>query len=453
MSVHVIKNLKKLLSHGNTEGRKITLDIIEHTLRTIDTYEIVKKRVLIRDNVLFVNNLRFDLSKIRNIYVLGAGKGTSRMAEALDEILGDKITTGIIIEKRGQSRNLKRIKVLEGGHPIPDKAGFEATKHILEIAKNAQEGDLVFVCIMGGCSALMTLPFEGITLEDVQRTNYLLLKCGATIEEINAVRKHISAVKGGRLAQYIYPARIVSLIVVDEVAGLPWGPTVPDKTTFEDAVYILKKYDVWKKVPRTVRNHLKKGLINPSLETPKANDLKKIKIHNLVIANNNIACEAAKKRAEELGLNSVILSTILEGESREAGIVLASIAKEIEKRQRPLKAPCAIILGGETTVTLTEDPGEGGRNQELVLAAAIKIDCSKKIVISSIGTDGTDGPTEIAGGIVDGYTLKRGKEKGLDFIMHLKNHNSSYIFRRLDDIILTGPTGTNVMDLILIVVS
>jgi len=453
MSVRIIKNLKQLLSHGNTEGRKITLDIIEHTLRTIDTYGIVKKRIQIRGKVLFVNDLRFDLSKIRNIYILGAGKGSSRMAEALDEILGNKITTGIIIEKRGQGRNLKRIKVLEGGHPLPDKAGFEATKHILEIAKKAEEGDLVFICIMGGCSALMTLPFEGITLEDIQRTNYLLLQCGATIDEINAVRKHTSAIKGGKLAQYIHPATIVGLIVVDEVTGLPWGPTVPDVTTFEDTVYILKKYNIWKKVPRTVRDHLKKGLINPSLETPKAEDLKRCKIHNVVISNNNIACEAAKKRAKELGLNSLILSTVLEGESREVGIVLASIAKEIEKRQRPLKPPCAIILGGETTVTLTEKVGEGGRNQELALAAAIKIDGSKKIVISSIGTDGTDGPTEIAGGIVDGYTLGRGKEKSLDFNMHLKNHNSSYVFRRLDDIILTGPTGTNVMDIVLIVVS
>ncbi|MCZ2808047.1 MAG: glycerate kinase [Candidatus Bathyarchaeota archaeon] len=443
----IIKNKAELLSHGNIEGRKIALDIIEYAFGAIDTYESVRKTVLIDDGELIVGNSKYDLRKFRNIYVVGAGKGTVGMAEALEEILGRRIKRGVIIEKRGQGRYLQTIKVVEGGHPTPDEAGLEATKEIVEIAKSTRERDLVFVCIMGGCSALMVLPVEGVTLGDINRVNDLLLKCGATIEEINAVRKHLSAVKGGRLAKYIHPAEIINLIVIDEVAGLPWGPTVPDTTTFEDAVHVLKKYNLWEKILSSVRRHLERGLTDPSLETPKAKDFEGLKIHNLILANNNIACEAAKKKAEELGFNSMILSTVLEGESREVGIVLASIAKEVEKRNRPLKPPCVIISGGETTVTITEEPGEGGRNQELALAASLKIDGSEKIVIVSIGTDGTDGPTDIAGGIVDGYTLRRGKKKGLDVYKNLIKHNSSHVFRKLNDAVFTGPTGTNVMDL------
>lgn len=448
----IIKNRTELLSHGNREGRKTALEIVEYALGAIDTYESVKKTVLIDKGELIVGNSKYDLPKIRNIYVVGAGKGTVRMAEALEEILGRRIKRGVIIEKLGQGRHLQTIKVVEGGHPTPNEAGLEGTKEIVEIAKSARERDLVFVCIMGGCSALMVFPVEGVTLGDINTVNGLLLKCGATIEEINAVRKHLSAVKGGRLAQYIHPAEIINLIVIDEVAGLPWGPTIPDTTTFENAVHVLQKYDLWEKVPSSVRRHLERGLTDPSLETPKAEDFEGLKIHNLILANNNMACEAAKKKAEELGFNSMILSTVLEGESREVGIVLASIAKEVEKRNRPLKPPCVIISGGETTVTITEEPGEGGRNQELALASSLKIDGSEKIVLVSIGTDGTDGPTDIAGGIVDGYTLRRGKEKGLDVYKNLTKHNSSHVFRELNDAIFTGPTGTNVMDLGFVVV-
>ena len=449
----IIKNKEELLSHGNREGRRIALNIIEYALKTIDSYETVRKTILIDNERLVVGHLKYDLSKIRKIYVVGAGKGALRIAEALKDILGNRIKKGIIIEKGTQGRKLRTIKVVDGGHPIPDEAGAEGAKEIVELAKSAREDDLVFVCITGGCSALMPLPVEGISLGDKKRVTDLLLNCGATIEEINAVRKHISAIKGGRLAKYIYPAEIVNLIVIDEVAGLPWGPTVPDATTFEDAIRALKKYDLWEKIPDSVRKHLQRGVTNPSLETPKPKDFEGLKIHNVILADNKIACEAAKKKAEELGFNSMILSTVLEGESREAGIVLACIAKEIEERNRPLKPPCVLISGGETTVTIIDEAGEGGRNQELSLASSLKIDGSKNIVITSIGTDGTDGPTDIAGGIVDGYTFGRTREKGIDIFKNLMKHNSSYVFRQLKDAIFTGPTGTNVMDLTLMVVT
>lgn len=449
----IIKNKEELLSQGNREGRMIALNIIEYALKTIDPYEAMKRTVLIDNEELSVGHLKYNLSKIRNIYVVGAGKGTLRIAEALEDTLGNRIKRGIIIEKQTQGHKLKKIKVVKGGHPIPNKAGMEGAKEVVELAKSAQEDDLVFVCITGGCSALMPLPVEGTSLADKKKVTDLLLKCGATIEEINAVRKHISAIKGGRLAKYIYPAEVVNLIVIDEVAGLPWGPTVPDTTTFEDATRALKKYNLWEKIPKTVRKHLQRGLTDPSLETPKPKDFEGLKVRNVILADNRIACEAAKKKAEKLGFNSMILSTVLEGESREAGIVLASIAKEIEERNRPLGPPCVLISGGETTVTIAGEAGEGGRNQELALASSLKIDGSKNIVIVSIGTDGTDGPTDIAGGIVDGCTLGRTREKGIDIFKNLMKHNSSYVFRQLKDAIFTGPTGTNVMDLTLVVVT
>lgn len=448
----IIQNKDELLSHGNINVREVVLDVAECAIEAVDAYKSTKNMIRVEEDSLLVKDLIFDMRKVRNIYVLGGGKATFSIAKALDEILGERITRGTIIVKRGEKRRLKNIKVLEAGHPIPDEAGYEGAQEIIEIAKEACENDLVFCAITGGASALMPFPVKGISLEDKKRVTELLLKCGATIDEINAVRNHISEIKGGRLAKYLHPAEIINLIIVDEVAGQPWGPTVPDTSTFQDAVRVLKKYGLWKKVPVTVKERLKRGISNPHLETLKEKDFESFKVHNIILADNNVMCEAAKKKAEELGYNSLILSTKLEGESREVGIVLASIAKEVEKKGRPIKPPCFLILGGETTVTLTGCTGMGGPSQELVLGASLKIAGSEKIVIASIDTDGTDGPTEIAGGIVDGYTLKRASKMGLDIFKILKKHNSSEALIKLGDAIITGPTGTNVMDLNLIAV-
>jgi glycerate-2-kinase len=449
----IIKNKEELPSHGNKKGREVALDVVEYAIKAVDAYEATKKIVHIENGRLIIGDLNYDLPKVGNIYVVGGGKATFSIAQALDEILGERIKCGVINVKKEEKRRLKHIKVIEAGHPIPDEAGLEGTKEIMEIAEEAKEGDLVFCAITGGASALMPLPAGNISLEDKKKVTELLLKCGATVDEINAVRKHISAIKGGRLAKYIHSAEIINLIVIDEISGRPWGPTVPDTTTFKDAVNVLKKYSLWEKVPNTVREHLKRGMVDPSLETPKPKDFKGLKVHNVVLADNKIMCEAAKKRAEELGFKSLILSTRLEGESREAGIVLASIAKEIEERGRPIKPPCVLILGGETTVTITGQNGKGGPSQELVLGASLKIAGSKRVVVVSLDTDGTDGPTEIAGGIVDGYTLKRAKEKGVDVFESLMSHNSSEVLMKLQDAIFTGPTRTNVMDLDVLVIT
>jgi glycerate-2-kinase len=448
----IIKNRDELLSHGNRRGRKIVLDIIEYAIKAVDAYEAVKKKVRIENSKLIVEGLIYDLSSVGDIFVIGAGKASFSIAQALDEILGSNIKRGVVIVKRGESRRLKHIEIVEAGHPIPDEAGLEGARKIMEIAEEAEEGDLVFCAITGGASALMPLPAGNISLEDKKRVTELLLKCGATIDEINAVRNHISAIKGGKLAKYIHPAEIINLIVIDEIAGRPWGPTAPDMTTFKDAINVLKKYDLWEKVPDSVREYLKRGMMDPSLETLKPHDFKNLKVHNVILANNEVMCEAAKRRAEELGFRSLILSTKLEGESREAGIVLASIAREIEERGQPINPPCILIVGGETTVTITGPCGKGGPSQELVLGASLKIAGSKRIVIASIDTDGTDGPTEIAGGIVDGYTLMRAEEIGIDIFENLKKHNCYEVLMKLQDAIITGPTGTNVMDLNIIAV-
>lgn len=448
----IIKNKEELLSHGNKKGREIALDIIENAIKAVDAYEATKRKVHIENNKLIIENLVYDLSDIRDIYVVGAGKASFSIAQALDEILGNQIKEGIVIVKKGENRRLEHIEVIEAGHPVPDEAGLEGAKKVVEIAKKAKEGDLVFCVITGGASALMPLPAENISLEDKKKVTELLLTCGAPVDEINTVRKHISAIKGGRLAKYIHPAEIINLIVIDEIAGRSWGPTVPDTTTFEDAVTVLKKYELWKKTPKSVREYLKRGMVDPSLETLRPRDFKDFKVHNIILADNETMGEAAKKRAEELGFKPLILSTKLEGESREVGIVLASIANEIEEKGRPIKPPCVLILGGETTVTITGPHGKGGPSQELVLGASLKIAGSKKVVIASIDTDGTDGPTEIAGGIVDGYTLKRAEEKGIDIFESLRKHNCYEALMKLQDAFITGPTGTNVMDLDIVVV-
>jgi glycerate-2-kinase len=365
----------------------------------------------------------------------------------LVEVLGPRIKKGLIIVKKGQYGKLDQIRVVEAGHPLPDEEGMKGAEDVVEIANEAKKGDLVFCAITGGASAMMPIPVEGVSLGDLRDLTDLLLKSGASVNEINSVRKHVSAISGGGLAMQIHPAEIINLIVVDEVASRPWGPTVPDVTTFKDAKIILKKYNLWGRVPLSIRRHLQTGLANPNLETPKPADFENLKVHNIILADNRIACEMAKKKADALGLNSLILSTVLEGESLHVGTVLASIAREIEENGRPISPPCALITGGETTVTISGKSSRGGPSQELALSFALRIEGSAKIVFASVDTDGTDGPTDVAGGIVDGETVERAKDMRLDIYGSLMKHDSFNVLTKLKDGIFTGSTGTNVMDL------
>lgn len=449
----IIKNVDELLSKGNHEGRRVALEVLEHALKRVNAYNAVKRVMQLKDDELRIGAFRYNLSRLHNIYVLGAGKGTFELAKALEDTLQDRIEKGIIIEKRDRGGKLNRIRVFEAGHPIPDEDGMRGAVEVAKLAKEAGEGDLVLVAVTGGCSALMPLPAEGLTLEDKKKVTDLLLKCGARIDEINTVRKHLSAIKGGRLALMIHPAEMVNLIIIDEVAGKPWGPTIPDTTTFGEAVKVLKKYNLWEVIPSSVRLHLEKA--EPENETPKPEEFEAIgvKSKTLILARNEDACEAAAERAERLGYRASILTTVLEGESKDVGIVFSAIAREVESKGRPIKPPCVLISGGETTVTIGEEAGEGGRNQELALSASLKIAGSKRIVIASLGTDGTDGLTDIAGAIVDGYTVRRAEAADIDIEYELKKHNSSSVFKMLKDAVYTGPTGTNVMDIQVIVVT
>ncbi|MCW4038518.1 MAG: glycerate kinase [Candidatus Bathyarchaeota archaeon] len=449
----MIKNRGELLAHGLKEGRRVALDVIEHALMSVDPYQATKRVVQRQNNRLFIGSQHYNLKDVRNLYVIGAGKASFPIAKALEDVLGDRIARGVVIVKRGQGGRLKRIKKVEAGHPLPDEDGLRGAEEVMEIADEAGSGDLVFAAITGGSSALMPLPAENITLEEAREVNELLLHSGAVIQEINAVRKHISRIKGGRLALHIHPAEIINLTVSDVIGD--WnmldyitGNTVPDSSTFQDAINSLKKYRLLEKMPESVRSHLQNA--HPETETPK--HFREENVYTVILATNEDACLAAAERAEALGFNAMILSTRIEGESREAGIVHAGIARELEVNDRPLRTPCVLISGGETTVTIEGDHGEGGPNQEFVLGFATKIGGSKRIIGVSMDTDGTDGPTDVAGGVVDGLTLERAEAGDINIHESLMRHNAYSVLKSLGDTIYTGSTGTNVMNLRLIIV-
>jgi glycerate-2-kinase len=449
--------LGNAFSSTNRKAREIVLDAIEALLDEVDPKKVVKSHVRLANETLIVGEKSFDLSFFNNILVVGGGKASGFMAEALEEILGDRIKRGLIVVPKGTSGKYKtkRTAFHEASHPIPDNSSVEGARKIVNLVSHAKENDLVICLISGGGSSLMALPRTGILLEDKQKVTDLLLKCGATINEINTVRKHISAFKGGQLAKTAYPATILGLLLSD-VLGDPLdviasGPTVPDSSTFEEAVKILKSYDMWKKIIGSIKKVLlegEKGLID---ETPKKDDPIFEKVHNVVIGNNRLACQATIKSMKKSGLNTMFLSSFLEGEAREVGTALAALVKEVLASGNPLPPPVGIVVGGETTVTVI-GRGKGGRNQELALAAALRIEGLDKVVIASISTDGVDGPTDAAGALVDGETMRHSKGLGLEAGMFIKNNDSYDFFSRVGGLIYTGPTGTNVNDVTMIIV-
>jgi glycerate 2-kinase len=387
--------------------------------------------------------------RYRRIFVIGAGKAGASMAAGAERVLGRRIAGGLINVKDGHTSKLRRIELNECGHPIPDARGVDGARRIAAIAEQAGEGDLVLCLISGGASALMPLPAPPITLEEKQATTKLLLACGADIKEINALRKHISAIKGGQLARLAHPAAVMSLmlsdVIGDDIDVIGSGPTVADASTFGQVKSILDKYELWDRVPASVRQRIEAGLAGEIPETPKAGEAAFARTRNRIVGSNDIAVRAAAERARKLGFRTLVLSTFVEGETREVARMHAAIAREIVRSGRPVRAPACIITGGETTVTLKGE-GLGGRNQEFVLAAAIDIAGLPNVVILSGGTDGSDGPTDAAGAIADGDTLKRlpsARE-------YLANNDSYHFFERLGDLVITGPTNTNVMDVRLI---
>ena len=435
--------------------RKHAMQIFQAGLQAVDPAEAIIRHLALNDNWLIIGERRFNLKDYDRILVVGAGKAVAPMAKAVEDLLGNRISDGVIVVKDQHGLPLKKIKVREARHPIPDVRGIRGTEEILSLVEKAAERDLIICLLSGGGSALLTAPVQDISLEDKQKATKLLLACGATIHEFNTVRKHLSRAKGGRLAQMAYPASVISLIlsdvVGDDLDAIASGPTVPDSSTFKDAEKILKGYDVWNQLAPAVRDHLRKGASGQIEDTPKADHAAFQRCYQKLVGTNLQALKAAGREAERLGYRPLILSSKVEGEAREVAKFYAAIAKEVLSSENPLKPPACVLAGGETTVTILGD-GRGGRNQEFALAAALAIDGWDHIIALSGGTDGTDGPTDAAGAIADGTTVVRARESGLDPKDFLQRNDSYRFFQKLDDLIMTGPTRTNVMDMYLLLV-
>ena len=439
--------------------RKEDEEIFKASVRRVDPYDAMKDFVRLEKGKLSLgpkrgSRLELEPDAFERIFVVGGGKATAPMAKALEDLLGIRIERGLINVKYGFGEPLSRIKVREAGHPLPDEEGVEGTKGILRILEEASGKDLVFSLISGGGSALLPSPPNDITLAEKQAVTKSLLECGAGIDEMNALRKHISLSKGGQMARAAFPATTVNLMLSDVVGDrmdvIASGPFVPDSSTFKDAWEIMGKYDL--SVPESVRACVQKGLIGEVPETPKEGDALFRKVHNFIIGSNILALEAAREAAEAMGYGCLILSSMVEGETREVAKVHTAVAKEILQTGRPVAPPACIISGGETTVTI-RGKGLGGRNQEFCLAAALELaGTAERIVVLSGGTDGNDGPTPAAGAVVDSRTAARGRALGLKALEFLDNNDSYHFFEKTGDLLITGPTKTNVMDVRLVLV-
>ncbi len=437
-----IQNRARLVDHGPEALRADAVDIIEHGIHAADPYTATMNLLKLEGDRLCVGSLEYDLRDWKHIYVVGTGKATQPIALALEEVLGGRITDGLVVLKRGAAHRLRRIRIIEAAHPVPDENSYHGAQEMVRLARRAGQGDLVFAAVTGGSSALLVWPADGITLADKQALNQILLTCGASIREINAVRKHASCVKGGRLAAEIFPAELINLTVSD-VTGDPLdyitGPTVPDTSTYQDAWRVLDKYDLWERVPASVGTHLERG---PEIESPKHFTHP---YHSFIVVPGDAACMGAARRAEELGYQSHILTTEMEGESHDEAVAFVDAARTFE-------APCALIAGGETIVTIHGECGEGGSNQEFALSAALAIDGWDDLVVGSVDTDGTDGTTAAAGGLVDGETVGRAAAAGLDAEGCRRMHAALKLLEATGDLVVTCPTGTNVNDLKLLLV-
>lgn len=425
-------------------------DIFQKGIAAVNPEACIQRLLRLEGERLLVGDHPFDLPRAGRIFVTGAGKASALMARAVEGLLGGRIAGGVVVVKHGHGVPLKRVRVREAAHPVPDAAGAEGAAAIFDLALQAGAQDLILCLISGGGSALLPLPADGITLQDKQETTERLLASGATIHEINAIRKHLSRIKGGGLARAAAPARVVSLILSDVVGDdldvIASGPTVADNSTFRDALAILKRYALADKVPPAVRRHFERGASGRIAETPKAGDPIFEKVCNVVVGSNRDALLAAEKQARALGYNTVVLSSMMEGEARQAARFISRIAREVCRSGHPAPAPACILCGGETTVTVKGE-GLGGRNTELALAAALDIAGEKGILVLSAGTDGTDGPTDAAGAFADGQTLARARAAGLDPGRFLARNDAYTFFEHLGDLLKTGPTRTNVMDL------
>lgn len=437
------------------EMRQQAFEIFQAAIRAVDPVEAILRHVKADDGSLLIGDRRLELKNYERILVVGAGKADAPMAQAMEQILGERVSGGLIVVKDGHGLPLKHVRIQEASHPVPDERGIKGAEDILALLNGAGERDLIICLMSGGGSALLVAPVEGVSLEDKQEVTRHLLASGANIHEINMVRKHLSRVKGGGLARVAHPATVVSLILSDVIGDdldvIASGPTVPDSSTFGQAERVLKVYGIRDKLPKSVREHMEKGVSGEIEETPKPGDSSFQRDVWQLVGTNLQALKAASKEAERQGYHSVILSAMIEGETRDVAKMHAAIAKQVLSSGHPVAPPACLLAGGETTVTL-QGEGKGGRNMEFALASAIAMDGKKHVVVLSGGTDGTDGPTDSAGAIADGETLARARAKGLDAVQYLQRNDSYSFFEVLGDLLMTGPTRTNVMDVCLVLV-
>lgn len=434
--------------------------IFEAAVEAVDPYAAVRSHCTLDQGRLSVRSaagtpFTLDLGRFRRIFLVGGGKATAPMAKAMEDLFGDRITRGTIVVKYGFAEALRATRIIEADHPVPDRNGVEGARAILDLLHEAGEDDLVVSLISGGGSALLPQPAEGIRIEEKQRITRGLLACGASIDEINAVRKHISVLKGGQMARAAYPAATLNLmlsdVVGDRIDVIASGPFTPDPSTFGEVAAILEKYAL-EDIPDSIRRHLQAGAEGRISETPKPGDPVFERVRHVIVGSNILALEAAEKEAKALGYGTLILSSMVEGETRDIARMHAAIAKECLRSGHPARPPLCVVSGGETTVTIRGN-GLGGRNQEFSLAAALDLEGEPpRVVILSGGTDGNDGPTDAAGAVVDPLTVSRGRTAGLDAVRALRENDAYPYFQKTGDLLMTGPTRTNVMDVRLILV-
>jgi glycerate 2-kinase len=428
--------------------KKHALQIFRAALHAADPARAVERHLRFDGHTLTAGKRRYRISNFDRIQLIGAGKAAPAMARAVERILGTRLSGGIVNVKDGDFQRTRQIELNPSGHPVPDQRGVEGARRIANIARQAGPRDFLICVISGGASALMPAPAAPVTLATMQELTRLLLASGATIHELNTVRKHISDLSGGQLARLASPASILTLILSDVVGDdldvIGSGPTVGDRSTFADVARIFQKFAI--DPPSSVRARIERGVRGEIPETPQPGDPVFDLVQNLVVGSNRMATDAAAAKARELGYRVMVLSTFIEGETREIAAMHAAIVKEIHAAGRPLRTPACILSGGETTVTV-RGRGLGGRNQEFVLAAALALDGGAPATIFSAGTDGIDGPTDAAGAIANERTIGRARSLGLDPRAFLDNNDSYHFFEPLNALVKTGPTGTNVADL------
>jgi glycerate 2-kinase len=429
--------------------------IISRVIAEIDPHRAVLNHCRrIEDNLLCGETLLY-LPDYTAIHMLAVGKAACPMAAALEDLLGNRLKSGIATTKYGHASKLRAVSVREAAHPVPDSNGIEAALEALGTARSLTSDNLLIVLLSGGGSALWCAPAEGISLEEKSSTTSTLLNCGANIREINTVRKHISAIKGGRIAEAAHPARVITLalsdVIGDELTSIASGPTVPDPTTFAQSLEVVRKYGIEGKVPPKVMTRLTSGNEGRIDDTPKPGDHAFERDNQIIVGSNDIAKSAAFSLAHELGYNAHLINKPVLGEAREAARMLCDLAVSVRHGNGPVRPPALIIAGGETTVTI-RGSGDGGRNQEVVLAAVPVLAKLPKTVFVSFGTDGTDGPTDAAGAIADSASAELASIKNLNPEIYLANNDSYNFFSALDDLIVTGPTQSNVMDIQLVFV-